>query len=100
MSKFDTPDPDAVAETASDEGVLAKVGAVIVSFLEAFIDAGDAVRRRRKTDRLYKALIAEQISSQRAAAELKKLTSRQKGGWLASDLKEWSGRLSGMLRAG
>lgn len=57
-----------------------------LSMAEAFLDAGDAVRRRRAADRIYKAMIAEQISSQRAATELKKLTSRQKGGWLAKAL--------------
>ena len=58
----------------------------VLTGVEAFLDAGDAVRRRRSADRIYKAMIAEQISSQRAAAELKKLTSRQKGGWLAKAL--------------
>lgn len=58
----------------------------VLTAVEAFLDAGDAVRRRRSADRIYKAMIAEQISSQRAATELKKLTSRQKGGWLTKAL--------------
>ena len=98
MAKFDTPDPAEVATAAAEGGALSSIGSAVVTFVEAFIDAGDAVRRRRKTDRIYKALIEEQISSQRAAAELKKLTSRQKGGWLASDFREVTGRLSGALR--
>lgn len=57
-----------------------------VSLLEGVLDGGDAVRRRRKADRIYEALVAEQISNPRAAVELKKLTSRQKGGWLATTL--------------
>ncbi|NNC60267.1 MAG: hypothetical protein HKO05_09785 [Erythrobacter sp.] len=98
LAMFDTPDPAEVAAAAPEGGALSSLGAAIVTVVEAFIDAGDAVRRRRKTDRIYKALIEEQISSQRAAAELKKLTSRQKGGWLASDFRELTGRLSGALR--
>ncbi|MGL5838593.1 MAG: hypothetical protein ACRCY3_08850 [Sphingorhabdus sp.] len=62
------------------------LGATITAFVEAFLDSTDAVRRRRAADRIYKALIAEQISSQRAALELKKLTSRQKGGWLSAGM--------------
>lgn len=53
-----------------------------IDLVEAFLDAGDAVRRRKKADRIYKELAAERISSDRAVAELKTLTSRQKGGWV------------------
>lgn len=55
--------------------------------IEALLDAGDAVRRRKKADRIYRELAAERISSDRAVAELKELTSRQKGGWLRKDLQ-------------
>ena len=55
--------------------------------IEALLDAGDAVRRRKKADRIYRDLAAERISSDRAVAELKMLTSRQKGGWLRKDLQ-------------
>lgn len=54
--------------------------------LEAFLDAGDAVRRRKKADLIYRELAAERISSDQAVSELKALTSRQKGGWLKKDL--------------
>lgn len=50
--------------------------------LEQFLDAGDAVRRRRAADLIYAELVAGRISHPRAAAELAKLTQRQKGGWL------------------
>ena len=53
--------------------------------VENFLDAGDAVRRRRKADLIYREMVAERISHDRAAVELKKLTSRQKGGWLEGD---------------
>lgn len=78
-------------ETGGGEGAsggqLAKIGSGLVTTVEAFIDASDAVRRRKASDRIYASLIAEQISNQRAAAELKELTSRQKGGWLAKSIK-------------
>lgn len=54
--------------------------------VEALLDSTDAVRRRRSADRIYRELIAEQISSPRAAFELKKLTARQKGGWLGPSI--------------
>ena len=81
---------DDAGEGAHDvqQGRLAALGARLLDMAEAFLDAGDAVRRRKASDRIYDALIAEQISSQRAAAELKKLTSRQKGGWLGKALKD------------
>jgi poly-gamma-glutamate synthase PgsB/CapB len=55
--------------------------------LEEFLDAGDAVRRRTQADQIYKDLIAERISRERAVTELQALTQRQKGGWL---LKKFS----------
>ena len=58
----------------------------LLGSVEAFLDAGDAVRRRKKTERIYRDMIDERISHERAARELKKLNSRQKGGWLTEDL--------------
>ncbi len=60
-----------------------------VTWLEAFLDPGDAVRRRRKADLIYRDLAEERISSERAVYELKKLTTRQKGGWLAQELRKY-----------
>ena len=71
-----------------ERGRLASGFEALLTKLEGFIDPSDAVRRRRASDRIYKALTAEQISSQRAAAELKALTSRQKGGWLSAAAKK------------
>ena len=70
------------------QGTLATGFEALLTKLEGFVDPSDAVRRRRASDRIYKALIAEQISSQKAAAELKALTSRQKGGWLSAAAKK------------
>jgi poly-gamma-glutamate synthase PgsB/CapB len=66
-------------KTTGKKGILGSVATV----LEAFLDAGDAVRRRKTAHQIYKDLTAERISHERAAMELKKLNKRQKGGWLA-----------------
>lgn len=54
----------------------------ILEVTEAFLDAGDAVKRRKKANRIYQDLKKHHISHKRAAVELKKITLRQKGGWL------------------
>ncbi len=54
----------------------------VLDAVEAFLDAGDAVKRRKKANQIYKDLAAERISNERAVTELKALTQRQKGGWL------------------
>lgn len=51
-------------------------------YLEAFLDAGDAVRRRKFANQVYRDLIELRISYERAALELQHLNKRQKGGWL------------------
>lgn len=55
----------------------------LLSFLEQFLDLGDAVRRRKQAEQIYRDIISERISLDRAVAELRSLTKRQKGGWLA-----------------
>ncbi|MFZ2450737.1 MAG: hypothetical protein WAW36_09490 [Methylovulum miyakonense] len=50
--------------------------------LEAFLDTGDAVKRRKLANQIYRDLVTERISHQRAALELQRLNKRQKGGWL------------------
>ena len=60
--------------------------APILSGSEAVLDAGDAVRRRRRADRVYRDLISASISEDRAIAEIKDLNKRQKGGWLRQRL--------------
>ncbi len=69
----------------------ANAQSVWIDRLEAVLDAGDAVRRRKRANRIYRDLVAERISSERAAAELKKLTTRQKGGWLHGKFQRTSG---------
>ena len=66
----------------------------LVESTEAFLDAGDAVRRRKMADKIYKDLIHERISQTRAILELQALTSRQKGGWLLKKLQSFQSRSS------
>jgi|Deesub1362A_J573_1020465.scaffolds.fasta_scaffold00412_10 poly-gamma-glutamate synthase PgsB/CapB len=54
----------------------------VIDAIESFMDIGDAVKRRKKADRIYKDLSDERISLERAAKELSNLNMRQKGGWL------------------
>ena len=56
----------------------------IMAVIEQLFDANDAVKRRKKADRIYKDLVTQRISHERAAIELKALNKRQKGGWLGS----------------
>jgi poly-gamma-glutamate synthase PgsB/CapB len=63
-------------------GLLARA----VGWVEAFLDAGDAVRRRKRANRIYADLAAERISHDRAVRELQALNQRQKGGWLLRQL--------------
>ena len=84
-------------EKSSGEQETSSRWSAAIAAIEAFLDSGDAVRRRKKADQIYRELAAERISSGRAVAELKKLTTRQKGGWLKNDLK--SGQLRGLRLA-
>jgi hypothetical protein len=53
----------------------------VLSAIESFFDAGDAVRRRRIANQIYRDLVDQRISHERAALELQGLNKRQKGGW-------------------
>jgi hypothetical protein len=54
----------------------------IVAFAESLLDAGDAAKRRKKANQIYRDLVKLRISYERAALELQYLNKRQKGGWL------------------
>jgi len=54
----------------------------VYRFLEQILDSSDAVRRRKSANQIYTDLAAERISTDLAVLELRKLTQRQKGGWL------------------
>jgi poly-gamma-glutamate synthase PgsB/CapB len=72
----------AVKETLQSNVTKTRVISKIAAIIESILDAGDAVKRRKKANRIYDDLIHERISHDRAAMELKKLNQRQKGGWL------------------
>jgi gamma-polyglutamate synthase len=59
----------------------------LVAMLEALLEPWDSIRRRRRAERIYRDLARERISRPRAAYELKRITLRQKGGWLFSEVK-------------
>jgi len=67
----------------------------LIHAVEAFLDAGDAVKRRKRADRIYRDLVAERISQARAVTELQALNRRQKGGWLLARLQRFMSRLGG-----
>jgi poly-gamma-glutamate synthase PgsB/CapB len=72
--------PAAQATSAADQpasGVWLK----LLTWTESFLDVGDAVRRRRTADRIYRDMVTRRISTSRAAEELQYLNKRQKGGW-------------------
>ena len=60
----------------------------LVLVLEGLVDAGDAIRRRKLANQIYRDLIAQRISHARAAIELLKLTQQQKGGWLYAQVRD------------
>jgi hypothetical protein len=65
-------------DTGRSVGLLAKV----LGGIEAFLDSGDAIRRRKLANSIYLDLQNELISHERAALELQALNKRQKEGWL------------------
>lgn len=65
----------------------------VLSAMEAFFDAGDAVKRRKLSNVIYEDLVSERISHARAALELQSLNQRQKGGWLMDRLLRWSKKM-------
>lgn len=58
-----------------------KVVKLVMETIESFLDAGDAIKRKKKVEQVYDDLISYRISHERAAVELKKVNKRQKGGW-------------------
>ena len=60
----------------------------LIGALEAFLDAGAAVKRRKRANRIYTDLANQRISHERAVLELMRVNKEQKGGWLK---ERWSG---------
>lgn len=59
-----------------------KIQKKIWKLIEGLLDAGDAVKRRKKADRIYAELADRRISPRRASKEIYHLIQRQKNGWL------------------
>jgi poly-gamma-glutamate synthase PgsB/CapB len=74
---------ESVRPQASSRGFVAS----LVDAVEALLDAGDAVARRKQANRIYADLAAERIGHERAALELQALNKRQHGGWLRRQLE-------------
>jgi hypothetical protein len=74
---------DEIKETLKSTVPTRSIKTKIAEFLESILDAGDAVKRRKRANLIYKDLVNERISHDRAAIELKKLNKRQKGGWFS-----------------
>jgi hypothetical protein len=68
----------------------------LVDAVEALLDAGDAVTRRKRANRIYADLAAERISHERAALELQALNKRQHGGWLRRQLEAFQATPGGL----
>ena len=64
----------------------------LAEFVEAFLDAGDAVKRRKLSIQIYQDMIHKRISHQRAALELQQLNKRQKGGWGSEFINQFGER--------
>jgi gamma-polyglutamate synthase len=58
----------------------------LLAMIEGMVDATDAVRRRRRADRVYRDLADRRIGEARAVVALHGLTQRQKGGWLRQSI--------------
>ena len=70
--------------TATKKKEKGKLFSFIITSIENLLDPGDAVKRRKKSDKIYKDLTAGRISCTKAIKDLHYLTKRQKGGWLKS----------------
>lgn len=70
------------ADASKQDGKAALFKQKAIVFLEEFLDAGDAIKRRHHANAIYRELTARRISLPRAVKELQELTKRQKGGWL------------------
>ncbi len=86
LARAGTRAADGKVEAGTRTSWLARRATALVTWIERFLDAGDAVGRRRIANRLYRDLAAQRISGERVVAELQALNKRQRGGWLARRL--------------
>ncbi len=57
-----------------------------LTLIERLLDGGDAIRRRRIADQVYRDMANLRISPAKAASEIQRMNKRQKGGWLKKDI--------------
>ena len=74
------------------QGTSSKYWHKVLELVESFLDAGDAVKRRKKANVIYEDLICHRISHKRAAYELQEITKRQKGGWFTQKFENRSSK--------
>ncbi len=105
------PSPEWTAHAARLDQAIARVGALAdekagrlvatgkaalwvraLDRVERFVDHLDSVQRTRAVRRIMVDLFARRVGHGRAALLLREIVGRQKGGWLAKDLKAWVGR--------
>jgi hypothetical protein len=67
---------------------------VVLGWIEPWVDNLDGIRRRKRADRIMRALISGEMSTATAAEALRTVVARQKGGWLAKDFTNLWSRLS------
>ena len=72
----------------TSEGRESRLRAMFFTLVEEFLDAGDAIKRQRKANRIYADLVTQRVSTREAVGMLQALTKRQKGGWLKDSLKK------------
>jgi poly-gamma-glutamate synthase PgsB/CapB len=58
----------------------------MLDFIEALLDPGKAIKRRKSANKIYQDLADQRISHARAAIELQIINKKQKGGWLRKAL--------------
>lgn len=59
----------------------------VLRFVEALLDSADAVKRRKKANAIYAAILKNTIGMERATVELAELNKAQKGDWLVRKVK-------------
>ena len=75
-----------IEQTLQGSPSKSKIIVKVIDSLEAFLDSGDAIKRRKNADKIYQALMDHLISYDKASVELAKITKAQKGGWLTERL--------------
>ena len=71
-----------------------------VEWTEQFLDVNDSIRRREKSEKIYRDFVAGRIGRQRSVIELRKLNKRQKGGWLKEDSRKMKDVVSKKFKFG